>query len=165
MSWPIRFLDHPPLYPAKPESPHYDGTIDFTQFAIGDMAFYHYQGVPCMDRAHLDRLNLTQHYFSHNAGRAPLVLALPDAARTPGGKLYFLVDGQCYSGKCSKCNEGRRKCKCGDAYAPKGYYDGWTVSGAPAAITVHPSVDFDDYDEPIVKHYHGFIKDGVIGDG
>jgi hypothetical protein len=78
--------------------------------------------------------------------------------------IYFMVDGQCYSGTCTRCGESWRKCQCGDAYVPKGHYDGWTVSGVPPAITVQPSVNYDD-DEVGVKHYHGFISNGVIGDG
>lgn len=163
MSWPIRFIEHPPLHPENEQSRHYDGTIDFQQFAIGDLAHYHHKGAPCLDRAVLDHLHLTAHYFAHNAKRPPLILALPDKAY-PNGKLYFLVDGQCYSGKCTKCDKSQRKCQCGDAYVPKGYYDGWTVSGEPPMITVHPSVNYDD-DEDKIKHYHGFVTNGVIGDG
>jgi hypothetical protein len=36
------------------------------------------------------------------------------------------------------------------------------VSGTPPLITVNPSVNFDEED---VKHYHGFVKNGVIGNG
>jgi hypothetical protein len=162
MSWPIRFLDKPPLHASNADSRHYDGTVDFDKRVVGDICYYHYQGKPCMDRAHLERLHLTAHYFAHNSGRPPLILALPDKAY-PNGKLYFMVDGQCYSGQCAKCGNKRTACKCGDSYQPKGYYDGWTVSGTPPLITVSPSVNYDEDDGP--KHYHGFIQNGVIGDG
>lgn len=161
MSWPIRFLEHPPLRGTSAEHEHYDGTVDFAQLVVGDLCFYHYQGLPCLDRARLEKLNLTAYYFNHNSSRPPLILAMPDASsKSPR---YFMVDGQCYSNKCTKC--GLRcwdKCKCGGEWNPKGYYDGWTVTGTPPLITVSPSVDFDEEGH---KHYHGFIKDGVIGDG
>lgn len=161
MSWPISFLERPPLHQPS-ESQHYDGTVDFAKLAIGDMCFYHHRGVACCNHAHLQKLHLTAHYFANNfPKRAPLILAMPDAAsKSPR---YYLVDGQCYSNKCTRC--GKRchdKCKCPGESTPKGYYDGWTVSGVPPAITVNPSVDFDDEG---VKHYHGFISNGVIGDG
>ncbi|MEO8101332.1 MAG: hypothetical protein ABI790_02330 [Betaproteobacteria bacterium] len=144
MSWPIRFLESPPLHGADADSRSYDGTVDFRKMAIGDLCFYHYRGAPLLDRERLQQLHLTAHYFLHNAKRAPLILALPDKAY-PDGKLYFLVDGQCYSGQ-------------------KGHYDGWTVAGDPPAITVSPSVNYDD-EENGIKHYHGHIQNGVIGDG
>lgn len=163
MTHTIRFLESPPLHPANPESRSYDGTVDFSKLEIGDMCFFHYQGKPCMDRDRLATMNLTAHYFANNVNRPPLILALPDKA-SPEGKLYFTVDGQCYSSTCKKCGKGRSKCKCGDAYSPKGHYDGWTVSGTPPGITVSPSVNYDD-EEYGIKHYHGFIANGVIGDG
>jgi len=163
MTWPIRFLASPPLHASNAESRPYDGTLDFDKFIVGDLAFYHYQGKPCLDPERLKNLNLTAHYFAHNSGRAPLVLALPDKA-SPSGKLYFTVDGQCYSSTCTKCGQSRKACKCKEAYQPKGHYDGWTVSGEPPLITVSPSVNYDD-DEYHIKHYHGFIQNGVIGDG
>jgi len=155
MPWPIRFLEAPRLR-------HYDGTVNFDKLSIGDLCYYHYQGKPCMDRAVLDRLNLTAYYFANNAHRPPLILAMPDAA-SPGRPRYFMVDGQCYSNKCTRC--GHRcwdKCKCPGEHTPRGYYDGWTVTGVAPNITVQPSVDFDDEGE---KHYHGFVQNGVIGDG
>lgn len=164
MSWPIRFLENPPLHELNTESRSYDGTIDFQKMEVGDLCFYHFRREPCLDRTVLDRLNLTAHYFAHNVGRPPLILALPDKA-FPNGKLYFLVDGQCYSNKCTRC--GQRcydKCKCSGESTPRGYYDGWTVSGVPPAITVQPSVNYDD-EESNVKHYHGFVTNGVVGDG
>lgn len=162
MPHPIRFLESPPLRAATDhESRHYDGTVDFAKFAIGDLSFYYYQGKPCTDRAYLEKINLTRHYFSNNAHRPPLILAMPDAAsKMPR---YFLVDGQCYSNTCTRC--GKRcwdKCQCPGEKTPRGYHDGWTVAGVPPAITVSPSVNFDDED---VKHYHGFVTNGVIGDG
>ena len=163
MSWPIRFLDKPPLRPPNADSRSYDGTVDFRQMAIGDLCAFHYQGAPCRDPARLAQMNLTAHYFAHNAKRPPLILALPDAA-FPDGKLYFLVDGQCYSSQCVTCGQKQSACKCGDAYKPRGHYDGWTVAGEPPLITVSPSVNYDD-DEYHVKHYHGFIQNGVIGNG
>src|ERR1017187_3485476 len=54
------------------------------------------------------------------------------------GRNYFLVDGQCFSGE-------------------KGYYDAWVVTGVPPNISVHPSIN-------MVGRYHGFLKNGVIGD-
>jgi len=161
MPWTIRFLEHPPLRAPNPESLHYDGTVDFDKLVIGDLCYYHHQGKPCLERARLEKMNLTAHYFAHNAGRPPLILAMPDAAsKSPR---YFMVDGQCYSNTCIRC--GQRcwdKCKCPGEKTPRGYYDGWTVSGTPPAITVHPSVDFD---EAGVKHYHGFVQNGIIGPG
>lgn len=53
------------------------------------------------------------------------------------GPNYFMVDGQCYSSE-------------------KGYYDAWTVSGKTPVITVSPSIH-------IFGRYHGWLKDGVIG--
>ena len=165
MSWPIRFLTTPPLHPANAESRAYDGTVDFAKFAVGDLAFYHHKGVACCNHAYLKQLNLTAHYFAHNfPKRAPLILALPDRA-SPNGKLYFLVDGQCYSNKCTRCGLGvYGKCKCPEPMTPRGYYDGWTVAGEPPMITVSPSVNYDN-DDPPTRHYHGFIQNGVIGDG
>lgn len=162
MPWPIRFLEHPPLRAPNAESRHYDGTVDFDKLAIGDLCFYHHRGVACCNPAHLSRMNLTAYYFANNfTKRAPLILAMPDAAsKTPR---YFMVDGQCYSNKCTRC--GQRcydKCKCPGESTPRGYYDGWTVVGVPPAITVSPSVNFDDEDR---KHYHGFVQNGVIGNG
>ena len=167
MSWPIRFLTTPPLHSLAPEngSVYYDGTLDFEKFAIGDLAFYHYRGAPCRDPDMLAKLHLTAHYFARNAQRPPLVLALPDYAR-PNAKLYFLVDGKCYSNTCTRCGRGvyTNKCTCPDPQTPKGYYDGWTVAGEPPLITVSPSVNYDDAERG-VRHYHGFIQNGVVGDG
>ena len=161
MTWPIRFLEKPPLHEPRAESEYYDGTVDFQKLQLGDLCFYHYQGKPWLDRAHLEKLNLTAHYFAHNASRPPLILAMPDAAST--SPRYFLVDGQCYSNTCTRCGlRCRDKCKCPGDRTPKGYHDGWTVSGTPPAITVSPSVNFDEED---CKHYHGFVQNGVIGDG
>lgn len=161
MSTPIRFVEQPVLH-GPSESRHYDGTVDFSKLVLGDLCFYHHKGVPCLDRAVLDQLNLTAHYFAHNVARPPLILAMPDAA-APASPRYFMVDGQCYSNACTRC--GLRcwdKCKCPGEHTPKGYYDGWTVSGSPPLITVYPSVDFD---EEGYKHYHGHVQNGVIGDG
>lgn len=173
MPWKIRFLDKPPLHGTNPESGsvYYDGTLEFSKFVVGDMAYYHYKGEPCRDPAMLAKLHLTKHYFTNNAARPPLVLALPDhSSKSP---LYFLVDGQCYSNTCVKCGQGMRKhtykaehtvCANGQEYTPKGHYDGWTVSGTPPLITVHPSVNYDSSDPP-TRRYHGFVQNGVIGDG
>ena len=163
MPWTIRFIEHPQLHASREDSCHYDGTVDFEKMQVGDMCFYHYQGKPCTDLAHLNLLHLTAYYHANNSKRTPLILALSDKASI-NGKLYFLVDGQCYSNACIKCGKGHKTCKCGDAYTPKGYYDGWTVVGQPPLITVHPSVNYDD-DEYGIKHYHGFISNGIIGDG
>lgn len=164
MSIAIRFLEHPPLLGAAPDNPSYDRALDFQKFEVGDLAFYHWQGVPCLDMERRRKLHLTAHYFTQNSARPPLILALPDKA-TKGGKLCFMVDGQCYSNKCTRCGKGvGGKCKCPGEWTVKGYYDGWMVSGAPPHITVSPSVNYDD-DEHNIKHYHGFIKEGVIGDG
>jgi hypothetical protein len=167
MPWPIRFLEHPPLHAADPESFHYDGSVDFDKLSVGDACFYHHQGKPCVDRGHLAKLHLTAHYFAHNAARPPIIVALPDRAY-PNGKLYFLADGQCYSNTCTKCGKKSYKNTCPGGCAPKGYYDGWTVTGPPPLITVAPSVNYDDPGgdgAPAVRHYHGFIQNGIIGDG
>ncbi len=161
MSIPIRFLQNPPLYPA--DAPHFAGTVDFSKLAVGDMCYYYKDGQPCTDLEYIKlKLHLTAHYFAHNAGRPPLLLVLPDK---PTGKIYFMVDGQCYSSKCKRCGKSVYKNGCRPAAecVPRGYYDGWTVSGFPS-ITVTPSVNYDD-DEAGVKHYHGFIQNGSIGDG
>jgi hypothetical protein len=146
MSWTCRFVDKPPLRTGG----YFAGTVEFEKLSVGDICFYHHEGVPCTDRAHLEKLHLSAHYFAHNASRPPLIVMLP-------GKLYFLIDSQCYSGDCVTCGKKRRKCKCGDAHKPKGYYDGWKVTGVPPKITVHPSINFED-------SYHGWLKDGVISD-
>lgn len=163
MSWKIRFLERPELHAPNDSGLHYDGTVDFAKLAVGDMCFYHHRGVACCNHAHLQKLNLTAHYFAHNfPKRAPLILAMPDAAsKSPR---YFLVDGQCYSNTCTRCGQlcYSSKCKCPGEWTPKGHYDGWTVTGTPPLITVSPSVDFDGEG---VKHYHGFVQNGVIGDG
>lgn len=166
MPWPIQFFEAPPLHQPNAESRYYDGSVDFGKMVVGDMCYYHHQGKPCLDAAHLSLLHLTAHYFAHNAGRPPLILALPDHAQ-PKGALYFLVDGQCYSNTCTKCGKQAYKNACNPC-TPKGYYDGWTVSGAPPLITVAPSVNYDDPGgdgNPPRKHYHGFIRNGIIGDG
>jgi hypothetical protein len=82
----IHFLQNPPLHQPRAESICYDGTVDFQKMEIGDLCFFHYQGKPCVERAVLDRLNLTAHYFTNNANRPPLILALPDK---PSGKIYL----------------------------------------------------------------------------
>lgn len=166
MSWTIRFLDQPPLHQVSGDGRAYDGTVDFAKFAIGDMAFYHYQGKPLVNHERLRVLNLTAHYFTVNANRPPLILALPDYTSPPNGKLYFLVDGQCFSATRTRCGKGvyGGKCECPEPKTPRGYYDGWTVSGRPPLISVSPSVNYDSSDPPI-HHYHGFIQNGVIGDG
>lgn len=163
MSYQIRFLEHPPLHSSDAENPSYDGAVDFQKFAIGDMCFYHRLGKPVADPGYLAKMHLTAHYFAHNAARPPLILALPDHAQ-PNGALYFLVDGQCYSNTCTKCGQKAYKNTCADGCTPKGHYDGWTVTGEPPLITVAPSVNYDN-DDPPTKHYHGFIQNGVIGDG
>jgi hypothetical protein len=160
--WTIHFLENPPLHPPSSESKFYDGSVDFGKLQVGEMCYYHHQGKPCTDRAQLDLIHLSAHYFANNAGRPPLILALPDK---PSGKIYFPVDGQCYSNKCTKCGNSWRKCTCGEGnYSPKGYYDGWAVSGSPPLITVSPSINYDD-DEHGVKHYHGFVQNGIISPG
>ena len=167
MPRPIRFIDQPPLHPEDAESKWYDGSVDLGKLTVGDLCFYHHQGKPCTDRGHLAQLHLTAHYWAVNAGRPPLILALPDAA-SPNGKLYFLVDGQCYSNTCTKCGKKSFKNTCPGGCTAKGYYDGWTVTGSPPLITVAPSVNYDDPGgdgSPPQKHYHGFIQGGVIGDG
>lgn len=165
MSWPIRFLPQPKCYPLSEESRYYNGSVRFDKFQIGDLAYFHFKGEPCRDPARLATMNLTAHYFANNADRPPLILALPDYAYPPAGKLYFLVDGQCYSNTCMRCGQGvYSKCKCPEPKTPKGYYDGWTVSGVPPNITVAPSINYDD-PEAGRKHYHGFVQNGVVGDG
>ena len=75
--------------------------------------------------------HLSDQYFADNAGRKPLIVMLP-------GPTYFSVDGKCFSSE-------------------KGYYDGWTVTGAPPFITVKPSINVEG-------RYHGYLTAGVIGD-
>lgn len=146
MSWTCRFVNEPPLR----EGEYFPGTVDFEKLAVGDICFYHHAGVPCTDRKHLEKLHLSGHYFKHNASRPPLIVKLP-------GALYFLVDGQCYSGDRVKCRKAHHKCKCGKAYRAKGHYDGWKVTGAAPKVTVYPSINFDG-------RYHGWLKNGVISD-
>jgi hypothetical protein len=67
-----------------------------------------------------------------------------NAARKPlmvllPGRHFFMVDGQCYDSKRG------------------GYYGGWQVTGVPPNITVHPSIN-------MVGYYHGWLKNGVLGD-
>src|SRR5260221_13089859 len=116
MPTPTRFLEHPPLRALDLESPSewYDGAVDFPKLAVGDLCYYHHRGVPCRDAEHLAKLRLSAPYYAHNAGRPPLILALPDK---PTGTLYFLVVRQ-------RCNRG------------KGYHEGWTASGVPPRLTV-----------------------------
>src|SRR6266705_1030857 len=142
MPIPIRFVEHPPLTELSAESKWYDGVVDFAKLEIGDLCYYHYKGEPCRDPARLSQLPLTQYYFQQNAHRPPLILAIPDK---PSGKIYFLVDGQFYSGQCLTCGKSRMsKCTCGhENYKPKGYYDGWIVSGTPPFISVQPSINYD----------------------
>lgn len=158
MPKPIRFIQHPVLHGAG----HYEGDVDFAKLMIGDMCYHHHKGAPCVDGVRLAKMHLTAHYYAVNATRPPLILALPDKAY-PDGKLYFLVDGQCYSNKCTKCGNSVHKNKCAEGCVPRGYYDGWTVTGDISLITVHPSVNYDDEDSG--PHYHGFIANGIIGDG
>lgn len=169
MSIRIRFLGAPPILPEQSENEHYDGTVDFEQFEIGDMAYFHHKGVPCRDRKRLLTMPLTAYYWTHNAARPPLILKLPDHS-SPKSGLYFLVDGQCYSNKCVRCGKTpyrkdvSARCACGPSYKARGYYDAWSVIGSETEITVSPSVNYDN-EEDGVKHYHGFIAKGVIGDG
>ena len=166
MAWPIRFLEHPPL--RAMEDSYYPGSLDFDKFAIGDMAYYHENGQPLRDPARLREMHLTAHYFAHNAGRPPLVLALPDYS-SPGAKLYFTVDGQCYSGQCTSCGKSVYSgFKCEGVPTTRGHYDAWTVSGAPPNITVTPSINYDvpAHDGYPAEHrYHGFVQNGIISDG
>lgn len=157
MTTPIRFLENPPL-----RGPEEGGVVAFEKLVVGDMCYYHRDGVPVRDEATLRRLHLTSYYFTHNAQRPPLILAMPDAASA--SPRYFVVDGQCYSNDCTRCGKKVYKCEHADQreWTPKGYYDGWTVTGEPPNITVSPSVNFDDEG---VRHYHGFVQNGVIGDG
>jgi hypothetical protein len=150
------------------DSEYFPGSLDFDKFAIGDMAYYHEAGIPLRNAARLRELHLTAHYFAHNAGRPPLVLALPDYS-SPGAKLYFTVDGQCYSGTCTRCQKSvGRGCACPGVWTVRGHYDAWTVSGAPPAITVAPSINYDVPAQdgyPAEHRYHGFVQNGIIGDG
>jgi hypothetical protein len=136
VSWPCRLI-------ASPELDEH-GNVDVTKRQVGDMWFL---TVPPEE---LKNRNLTAQYFAENAGRQPVVMMLP-------GRTYYLVDGQCYSSDCTKCKKKRRECKCGDAYRPRGYYDGWKVTGTPPQLTVHPSINYEG-------RYHGYLKSGVIGD-
>lgn len=160
----IRFIEKPALFGNNKGHRSFDGTVDFSKLSVGDMCYYHWRGVPIDNVEHMKRcLHLSNNYWTQNAMRPPLILALPDHANSKA--LYFLVDGQCYSSKCKVCGVSHRKCVCGDGkYDPRGYYDGWTVTGSPPLITVAPSINFDD-DEDKIKHYHGFVQNGIIGDG
>lgn len=111
-----------------------NGHIDHKRLRVGDVFF--------IDEPEevLRKYHLTEHYWRDNArNRKPLYVALPIKWHDGStGVQLLLVDGQCYDGQ-------------------RGYYDGWTVTGTPPQISVHPSIN-------MVGHYHGFIQNGVITD-
>lgn len=156
MPWTCRFIEKPAL---RDTPDYYPGTVDFDKLVVGDMVWYHHQGVPCGDEAHLRGMHLTAFYWTHHAKRrAPLICKLP-------GGIYFLIDGQCYSDTCTRCGRERirrkgkdqQMCQCQGEYTPRGYYDGWTVEGRAPFITVKPSILYTD-------NYHGYLRNGVITD-
>ncbi len=84
-----------------------------------------------LPESELRERHLSDYFWANNSSRKPLIVVLPR-------KTYFYIDGMCYN------NE-------------RGYYDGWTVTGAPPLITVHQSINLEGA-------YHGFLQNGVIGD-
>lgn len=74
---------------------------------------------------------LSDYYRENNAHRLPLFVVLPTF-------WPFLIDGKCHS-------------------TERGYYGGWTVTGEPTNLTVHPSIN-------IGGSYHGYITNGVLTD-
>jgi len=73
----------------------------------------------------------------HMANRKPLIVMIPARA---GDSVYpypFGID--------TSTSEGTRR-------------HGWTVSGEPPNITVHPSIH-------LPGHYHGWLQNGVLSDG
>lgn len=140
MTWPCRLV-------ASPELDEH-GNVDVARRQVGDMWFL---DVP---REELKNRHLTAHYFAANAGRQPVVMMLP-------GRTYYLVDGQCFSSSCTKCNAKHswsgEACPKGGEHTPRGYYDGWKVTGTPPKLTVQPSINYEG-------SYHGYLKDGVVGD-
>lgn len=116
----------------KPELDEH-GNVDLKKRQIGDMWFL---DLPESERR---ERHLSAQYWAQNAHRMPIVLALP--VKYYGGAIGvspFVVDGQCFSGD-------------------RGYYDGWTVTGTPPQLTIHPSIN-------MVGQYHGFLHAGVLSD-
>lgn len=75
--------------------------------------------------------HLSDQYFAANSGRKPIIVMLP-------GRHCFCIDAKCFN-------------------AERGHYGGWTVTGVPPAITVHPSIDMKGA-------YHGWLQNGVLSD-
>lgn len=156
MSWPLRLIENPEL--------DADGFVAVSKRAVGDL-WYH--DIP---PGEMRSRYVSEFYFNGravptgitsenvsglemygpNTWRRPLIVLLP-------GRNSFLLDGCCFSGDCSRCNQPREACRCPGEYTSKGYYGGWAVKGTPPNITVHPSINMNG-------RYHGFIKDGVITD-
>lgn len=133
MSYQCRFLDDPPKTSYDVEPPRY--YADMCLLEIGDMFYARNYDWRFYTEPELRLMHLTEHYWTHNRQRGPLIVILPSKRM---GKIYHNVDGQCYSKE-------------------RGYYDGWTVSGTPPLITVSPSIHYPD-------DYHGFLTNGVISD-
>lgn len=128
MTWACRLIENPEL--------DQHGNVDTSKREVGDMWFLD------LPEEELRERHLTAYYWANNSHRKPLVVMLP-RSDYPNGKLYFLMDGQCFS-------------------AERGHYDGWTVTGIPPLMTVTPSIHFPGC-------YHGFlgsqgVPPGVIGD-
>lgn len=147
MSWPCKFLESPPL--KSFEMPEYEHNgervaaathwyVDWAELPIGSMWYMRGDDGEVLRPKQGDGKSLSDYYFLRNAHRPPLMVLLPDrTART--GRMVFCVDWKCHSKE-------------------RGHYDGWTVSGEPPNINVHPSIDAG-------ASYHGFLTGGVVGDG
>jgi hypothetical protein len=135
MPWSCRFLEDPPL-----ASFEYDGKtsfyVDTKDLAVGDMWYARDDDGQIVSPERRRGMHLSDFYWQHNAARPPLMVLVPGQYTTGPGKQLFSVDGKCYN-------------------AQRGYYDGWTVHGSPAAITITPSIN-------IAGSYHGFIQNGMV---
>jgi hypothetical protein len=74
--------------------------------------------------------HLSAYYYENNSNRRCLFVITP-------GLVPFCIDGQTWN---AGVHEG-----------------GWTVTGQPPEITVHPSINLGGT-------YHGFLQNGVISD-
>lgn len=75
------------------------------------------------------RGRLAAYYFANNANRPPVCVVLPTG-------MHLIVDGAYWNPEA-------------------GYHGGWTVTGTPPEITVHPSIN-------VVNHWHGWLKNGEL---
>lgn len=110
--------------------------VDTKQLKVGDMWFARDDAGEIVSVERRRGMNLSDFYWANNAWRPPLFVLLPIEYASGPGVATFSVDGKCYSGE-------------------RGYYDGWTVHGAPPAITIVPSIN-------MVGRYHGFLQNGVV---